>query len=67
MAKNCVSLIKYLTRRTVMKHIIFVAGLALAIAAPAHSADAPPKAPAKKAVKKEEKKIDTKNNKYGVK
>ena len=59
-----------------MKQIIFVAGLALAMAAPAHSADAPPKAPAKKAekkksakkaVKKEEKKIDTKNNKYGVK
>lgn len=59
-----------------MKHIIFVAGLALAIASPAYSADAPPKAPAKKAekkkaakkaVKKEEKKIDTKNNKYGVK
>jgi ribosomal protein L12E/L44/L45/RPP1/RPP2 len=59
-----------------MKQIIFVAGLALAMAAPAHSADAPTKAPekkaakkksAKKAVKKEEKKIDTKNNKYGVK
>jgi ribosomal protein L12E/L44/L45/RPP1/RPP2 len=59
-----------------MKHIIFVAGLALVVAAPAHAADAPAKAPekkvekkkpAKKAVKKEEKKIDTKNNKYGVK